>query len=80
MAITVSGLRLRHILRLPGWRRRSTVSGLASHGEMLKLVDRESRRNLGMSGAEFRKALERGELPDSPAVAHLSILAGTHRR
>jgi hypothetical protein len=42
----------------------------------MAVLDKRARRYLGMSGDEFLARLEKGDLPDTPAVAHLSTLAG----
>lgn len=47
--------------------------------QILAILDERARRYLGMTGKQFLQALEKGELPDSPAVAHLAMLAGEGR-
>lgn len=43
------------------------------------LFDRMARRELHMSGDEFLRRLDSGDLPDSPVVEHLALLAGGTR-
>ncbi|MDQ3620291.1 MAG: hypothetical protein M3391_09220 [Actinomycetota bacterium] len=50
-----------------------------SRRELMVVLDERAQRYLGMSGAEFLKALEKGTLPDSPAVTHLAMLVGEGR-
>lgn len=40
------------------------------------VFDRMSRRQLGMSADEFLRRLDLGDLPDTPEVHHLTVLAG----
>lgn len=47
--------------------------------ELRVLFDRLTRRELGLSADEFLSRLDRGDLPDSPAVEHLTLLAGGAR-
>ena len=50
-----------------------------TRAELRIVFDRMARRQLGMSGDEFLRRLDRGELPDTPEVHHLSVLAGGPR-
>ena len=57
-------------------------AGLAvelSREEMRVIFDRLAQRELGMSGDEFLRKLDAGELPDNPVVEHLALLAGGPR-
>ena len=51
-----------------------------TRAEVDALIDHEARRYLNMSREEFEAALARHELPDSPAVTQLSLLAGARGR
>ncbi len=53
--------------------RRATIR---SQAEMMSVLDERSRKFLGISGAEFIRRLELGELEQTPAVVHLTVLAG----
>ena len=44
--------------------------------ELLEILDTRARQYLGISGEEFMERLKKGDLPDSPAVAHLAMLVG----
>jgi hypothetical protein len=44
--------------------------------EYRALVEERVQRYLGISLDEFLAALDRGDLPDSAAVAHLKVLVG----
>jgi hypothetical protein len=50
-----------------------------SRAEVRVLFDRIARRELHMSGDEFLKRLDAGDLPDDPVVEHLALLAGGAR-
>lgn len=50
-----------------------------SRRQLMTVLDKRARRYLGMSGKEFLKALEKDDLPDSPAVTHLAMLVGEER-
>lgn len=50
-----------------------------TRAEALARFDRLAQQELGISGREFLRRLESGELPDSPAIAHLTALAGGSR-
>ena len=50
-----------------------------SRDEARFMFDRLARRELGLSGDEFLRKLDAGELPDSPVVEHLALLAGGPR-
>lgn len=39
------------------------------------VLEADSQRMLGMSAKEFRRRLRRGDLPDDPAVGHLTMVA-----
>lgn len=52
---------------------------LLTKGEMLSVLDERARRLLNLSATEFLTALDDGTLAESPAVSHLSILAGRTR-
>jgi len=42
--------------------------------DLLKEIDREAQRRLGMSGEEFAEKYHRGELPDTLVTTELAIL------
>jgi hypothetical protein len=46
---------------------------------MRVLFDKAVLRELRISGNEFLRRLDAGELPDTPMVEHLSLLAGGPR-
>jgi hypothetical protein len=50
-----------------------------TRAEARVLFDRIARRELNMSGDEFLRRLDAGDLPDSPVVEHLALLAGGAR-
>jgi hypothetical protein len=50
-----------------------------NRAEARVLFDRIARRELNMSGDEFLRRLDAGDLPDSPVVEHLALLAGGAR-
>jgi hypothetical protein len=50
-----------------------------SRAEARFLFDRTARRELNMSGAEFLRRLDAGDIPDSPVAEHLALLAGGAR-
>ena len=43
--------------------------------QILKLIDERARYLLGISGEEFMRRYEAGELEDAPAEAPISVLA-----
>jgi hypothetical protein len=47
--------------------------------EVRVLFDEIALRELGISGKEFLRRLDHGDLPDSPVVEHLTLLAGGPR-
>jgi hypothetical protein len=51
-----------------------------SRSETRALVDERARRDLNMSGDEFRRRLAAGELPDTSSVRSLAILVGEDPR
>jgi hypothetical protein len=50
-----------------------------SRAEARILFDRMACRELNISGDEFLRRLDAGDLPDHPAVEHLTMLAGGAR-
>lgn len=50
-----------------------------NRAEARRMFDRIALRELGMSGDEFLRRLDTGDLPDSPVVEHLALLAGGAR-
>lgn len=59
--------------------RRTGVAVELSRAETRLLFDRTARRELNMSGDEFLRRLDAGDLPDSPVAEHLALLAGGAR-
>lgn len=62
--------------------RKARVEGRAaqlSRDEFLVLFDRMTRRQLGMSAAEFLRRMDASELPDSDQAEYLALLAGGAR-
>jgi hypothetical protein len=51
-----------------------------AHENARALLDERSARLLNMSGDEFIRRLKANELPDTPAVRHLSMLVGSSPR
>lgn len=51
-----------------------------SPAQVEALIDVTARKELGMSPDEFFAAIERGELTDSPAAAHLLLISGARAR
>lgn len=44
--------------------------------QVTELFEAKAQKRLGMSGAEFLRRMERGQLPDHPAVDEVAILVG----
>lgn len=59
--------------------RRTGVAVELNRDETRIMFDRIARRELHMSGEEFLRRLDAGDLPDSPVVEHLALLAGGAR-
>lgn len=51
-----------------------------SPAEVASLIEATARKELGMSATEFYAAVERGELQDDPAAAHLVLISGARPR
>jgi len=65
------------------FRHRKTIEGdllYLSTSDVRELIDRTARQELGMTAEEFYAAAERGELDDTPAVAHLRLISGARPR
>jgi hypothetical protein len=50
-----------------------------NRAEARVLFDRIALRELNMSGDEFLRRLDAGDLPDNPVVEHLALMAGGAR-
>ena len=75
----ITGHRRSKIARKLRSGRRTGQTVELSRAEARVMFDRVARRELGMSGDEFLKRLDAGDLPDHPVAEHLALLAGGAR-